>query len=534
MSIVISGVAKSYGDHQLFSDIDITISTGEKVALIGRNGSGKSTLLRIVAGLEQPDQGTIATTDNVAMLEQHGDVGCGTVIESVVPARIRHAAAHLKATQVHLNDPSDDNLRAYATAEEEYRILGGYDFEVRAASILAGLGLNPDWSSQGLSGGEQRRVMFARLLLTPTDILLLDEPTNHLDVRSREWLESWLQNSPATVVFVSHDRVFLDNTAQRVLELERKHLNDWPGNYSTAMQLKATSEAAGLRAYQSQERRKRRLTAEMHKLGSQARSADRFNRNRASGQPLILAKAKAENVSRTLAGRQKALEQRLDRMNDVAKPYDDTLTITVPLPEVGPGPAEVITAENFTPLRSGTAVLKPVTLHLRRGEKIAVTGPNGSGKSSLLLGLTGHLDYGGSVVLGQGLTLFEAWQHGEELAAFETVGEAVRAAQVKLRDQDVFHLLGQLDLPANLDFRITDLSGGQRTKLALARLAVTRAHVLVLDEPTNNLDLAAIAALEELLMTYPGTVLFASHDRRLVERVATGAWDCAGFRAAVV
>lgn len=524
MSIVISGVAKSFGDQQLFTGIDITISSGEKVALIGRNGSGKSTLLKIITGLEEPDQGTLVISGSVAMLQQHGHAGRGTVLDSVVPARIRQAEAQLKATQARLRDPSAENLREYANAEEEYRTLGGYDFEVCAASILAGLGLDPGWDAQGLSGGEQRRVMFAQLLLAPTDILVLDEPTNHLDVSSREWLETWLKESPATIVFVSHDRAFLDNTAHRVLELERTEVKDWPGNYTQAMQLKATAEAAARRSYEAQERKQRSLTAEMHRLGSQARSADRFNHKRASGQPLILAKAKAENVSRTLAGRKKALEKRLERMNEVRKPFDDTLTVTVPLPDVVPGPAEVIAAEDFTPLRNGTAVLKPMTLHLRRGDRIAVTGPNGSGKSSLLLGLTGHLAHEGTVSLGQGLTIFEAWQHGEELTVFDTVGEAIRAAQPGLRDQDVFHLLGQLHLPSDLSFRISDLSGGQRSKLALARLAVTRAQLLVLDEPTNDLDLEAIGALEKVLSTYPGTVLFASHDRRLVARIATAVW----------
>ncbi len=524
MSIVISGVAKSYGDLQLFSDITTTIEAGQKVALTGRNGSGKSTLLRIIAGHEQPDSGSVTAQGSMALLEQGPGPGAGRIMDFVRPAKLAAAERALHRAQLSLGNPTEAVLQEYSASEEKYRALGGYGFASEAATVLDGLGLDADSDLANLSGGEQRRAMFARLLLSPAGILLLDEPTNHLDLSSLEWLESWLAASPATVLFVSHDRAFLDNVASRVLELERGQLEAWPGNYSQALELKELKQAADLRAYQSQARKKLRLETEMHSLASRARSADRFNHKRASGQPLILAKAKAENVSRTLAGRQKALEKRLERMDGLEKPFEDSLQITLPLPVVPTGPGDVLRAENLTVRRGGRELFGPVDLHLARGQRVALTGPNGSGKSSLLLALAGRLPFAGEVVHGHGLSTFAAWQQGQELAPLETVSAAVRAAQPRLRDQDIHHLLGRLDLPASLDFRIGDLSGGQRTKLALARLVVTRAHLLILDEPSNNLDLAAIEALEKLLVAYPGTVLFASHDRRLVDRVATGRW----------
>ncbi len=524
MSLRISGVAMIRGDKRLFHDISTTIPTGQKVALIGANGSGKSSLLHIIAGKLPPLAGSVHLTGKALLLEQlahvTGNVGSG----NLAPLELQEAEAALKTTETALAEPTEANLTAYADAEERYRRLGGYEFKSRAAEVLAGLGLELDSKPDDLSGGEQRRWLMARLLLTESDILLLDEPTNHLDVDSREWLERWLLSSAATVLFVSHDRTFLDNVATRVLELERGKLLDFPGNYSQAMRLKAQLTEAHLRAYQAQERKVRNLETEMHKLASKARSADHFNHKRASGQPLILAKAKAENVSRTLAGRQKALEKRLERSQPIEKPFEDTLRIRIPLPEHVAGPREVLRASGLSITRDGLQLLASTDLHVAHGQKIALTGPNGAGKTSLLYALRTRLEFGGEVTLGPGISVFEAWQHGEELEPFMTVGEALLSAQSELRKQDVHYLLAQLDLPRNPDFRVEQLSGGQRTKLALARLAVTRAQLLVLDEPSNNLDLAAVQALEDLLVDYPGTVLFASHDRSLVQRVASHVW----------
>ena len=522
MSLKLNRVAMTYGDHELFHDVSTTISSGEKVALVGRNGSGKSTLLRIIAGIETATAGNVHLSGSVVILEQsNAPVTAG--IEGLKPEGLRRAELALQRAEAGLADPTGAALDAYATAEETFRVLGGYDFAVKAERVLAGLGLDSAADPARMSGGEQRRLLLARLLLASHDVLLLDEPTNHLDTQSREWLEDWLLASPATVVFVSHDRAFLNRLAGRVLELERGRLNDWPGNLDEAMRLKAVAAQSQQRAWQAQERKRRSLELEMHRLGSMARSAERFNFKRASGHPLILAKARTEDVARTLAGRSKALERRLERSEPLEKPFEDKLTIRIPLPEPGTGPQEVLRAENLGIARGGRAVLDGLNLHVARGQKIALVGANGSGKSSLLKALRGRLAHSGEVVTGQGLTVFEAWQHAEELAGLTTLADAVLDAQSALRRQDLHHLLGQLDLP-DPEFKLAELSGGQLTKVALARLAVTRAQLLVLDEPSNNLDLAAITALEELLVAYPGTVLFASHDRQLVANVADVKW----------
>ena len=522
-TVKVTGVAKSFGERQLFHDVSLQLNPGERAALIGRNGTGKSTLLQIIAGLEPADAGTVHMNGRTALLAQDPARSGGTLLDFVTPPGLLAAQQALAAAQANLENPTEENLVAYGDAEAHYRALGGYDFEPRAAAVLDGLGLEASGRTENLSGGELRRATLAALLLTPADLLLLDEPTNHLDTAGREWLEGWLQSHESAVLVVSHDRAFLDAVATRVFELERGRMNEYPGNYSAAMELKRTLELAHERAWEAQERKAAALREELGRLGSASRSAGKFNHRRAGNQALLHAKNKAQNVSNTLARRAKALQTRLERMNEIEQPFRDRLRVRVPLPDVPTGPGEVIVIRDVSISRGGRQLFAGLDFTLRRGEKVALLGPNGSGKSSLLAAILGRVPYEGEVRLGHGLEVFVAHQNGEELGQFPSVEEAVRAAQPQLARQDLFHLVKQVGLPGP-EATVSALSGGERTRLALARLAVTRASLLVLDEPTNNLDLEAIEALEELLQGYPGSILFTSHDRRLVERVATRSW----------
>jgi ATPase subunit of ABC transporter with duplicated ATPase domains len=240
---------------------------------------------------------------------------------------------------------------------------------------------------------------------------------------------------------------------------------------------------------------------------------------------LLGAKLKAESASHAFARRATSIERRLERMATIEKPYEEELLVRVPLPEVPRGPDVVMALEGVAPLIGGRPLWAPVDGVVRRGERVALIGPNGCGKTSLLRAILGRLPHTGTISLGQSLSVFTADQHGEELDRHATVEAAVRDAQPALRRQDLYHLLGRLGVPRP-ERAVASLSGGERTRLALARLAVTRASLLVLDEPTNDLDLMALEALEALLIGYGGTILFTSHDRRLVERVATGRWRC--------
>ncbi len=534
MGVALSDVAVTYGDRTIFERVTLDVTPGARLALIGENGSGKSTLLRVLAGTLAPDAGTRHAAGRVALLVQEArDLG-GAVLDAVTPPDLRAAHSAFSAASAGLADPTPEALDAFSLAEETYRALGGYDFEVRARSVLTGLGLDPAADAARLSGGQARRVMLARLLLAPADTYLLDEPTNHLDAASVAWLEGWVRESAAAFVLASHDRAFLDATATAVAELERGALHTYPGNYSEAMDVKATLLDAQARDFEAYRRKRDALRSEQANLRSKAASANKFNHRRAGNQPLIMAKNKAEAVSNTLAGRAKALERRLERMEVVERPYQDRRLLHLDLPEAPAGPSEVLTVRDLRVELDGRPVLEGMNLDLRRGERVALVGANGSGKSTFIRAVLGQgAAQGGEVRFGQGLGVYWAGQHGEELAGLPTLAAALLEANALLTRHQLYEVAAQVGLPPDPDFPVAALSGGQRTRLTLARLGVTRAQLLVLDEPTNHLDIRAIEALEDLLLAFPGTVLFASHDRRLMERVATRfvAFGAAGWRA---
>ena len=524
MSLSMTAVAKRYGSTTLFTNISLELHPGERVALLGQNGSGKTTLMRLAAGLEPPDAGQVTHTGRIAFLEQHADLSGVTLRDLVTPPELRRATAALAQAQAMLAHPTPEALERYAEAEDHYRRLDGYTLDTTLSRVLSGLNLPPELPTHSMSGGQTRRVMLARLLLTSADIYLLDEPTNHLDWDSLAWLEGWIQDSPATFLIVSHDRMFLDATVTRCYELERGVLSTYPGNYTHAMQIKTTLHEAQERDHQAYQRKAQALAHEMNRARSRGVSAGRFNHKRVGNQSLLGAKNKANAASQTLARQARALEKRLERLQETApdKPYEDNTLITIDVHEAPQGPTEVLKLQDLTLERDGQVLLDAGALIVRRGERLALLGPNGSGKSTLIQTILGHYEpHSGEVRYGHGLTLYWAGQHGEELQAFETLRDALLNAQPSLTVQEQYILLANLGLPKEPNHAVTRLSGGERTRLSLARLSVTRAHLLLLDEPTNHLDIRATEALEHLLMHYPGTVLFTSHDRRLVERVAT-------------
>lgn len=535
MLIELRKVARTYGDHTVFGGVELDITPGARLALIGANGSGKSTLLRVMAGLDAPDEGTVLTVGRVALLAQQEGAGTGTLLEAVTPPELHHAQRAFEVASAALGEGTDAALLAFADAEETYRLVGGYDFAGRAAAVLAGLGLDAGADAARLSGGQTRRTLLARLLLSPADVYLLDEPTNHLDLDGARWLETWIASSGAAFVLASHDRAFLDAVATQTAELERGRLTMYPGGYSEAMELKAVLREAQERDYDAYKRRRAALDEERARRASKARSAGQYNPKRASDGDKLLAKGKAQNAQGVNASAARRLERQIERLDDHAadKPFDDRRVLRVDLPPTPPGPAEVLTVRDLRVCRDRHAVLEGVNLHVRRGEKVALTGPNGGGKSTLLGALLGTLPHAGEVRWGAGLTRYAAGQQGEELSGLETVGDALLDANARLTPHQLHEVAAQLWLPGPAA-ALGSLSGGQRTRLSLARLSVTRAQLLVLDEPTNHLDIHMIEALEAVLLAFPGTVLFASHDRTLVQRVATRVWRVGGGGVAEV
>ncbi|MBZ9712715.1 ABC-F family ATP-binding cassette domain-containing protein [Deinococcus multiflagellatus] len=528
-----AGIARSYADRTIFDNLDLDVGPGDRVALIGANGSGKSSLLRLLAGLDTPDAGTVTRTGRVALLAQQAELQ-GTVLDAVTPAELQRTRLALAAATLALDGGQGEALQAFADAEEHWRVAGGYDFEARAEAVLSGLDLRGDAPADRLSGGQTRRVLLARLLLSPADVHLLDEPTNHLDSAGAMWLEDWIRASPAAFVLASHDRAFLDAVATRTAELERGELREYPGAYTEAMRLKATLREAQARDHAAYQRKRAALDEERRRQAS--KGAVQENRRRARDNDKFLSSHKAGRAQQIHSARARAMQKQLDRLDEqaVAKPYADGRVVRLNLPPAPPGPAEVLRAQGLTVTRGGRPVLSGVNLEVRRGERVALTGPNGGGKSTLLRALLGELPAQGTVHWGAGLTRAVLEQGGEELRGLHTVGDALLDANPHLSPHQLHEVAAGLQVPGGPAFALDALSGGQRTRLSLARLSVTRAQVLVLDEPTNHLDVQAIEALEGFLLTFPGTVLLASHDRTLISRVATRVWRVEGGQVQVL
>jgi ATPase subunit of ABC transporter with duplicated ATPase domains len=522
LSLILKRVTKRYADHLIFENASLELHAGDRVGLLGRNGSGKTTLMKLLTKLEQPDAGEVGASGRLAYLEQRSELEAGSLREIVLPAHHRQLKAELEIAQQNLEIPSTENLECFAIAEESFRLAGGYDIEARAESILAGLGLNGEFSSRALSSGQERRALLARLLIEPSDFYLLDEPTNHLDLESLVWLENFVNNSEAGFLIVSHDRAFLDATVTRCYELERYKLSEYPGNYSEAMATKKAIQENQLNDYLAHQRKVTALEIEATGIRQYAASAGKFDHRKKTWGHTMQAKNKAENVSRTLANRAKALEKRIEHMGELEKPFEENFMTRIKLGLVNHGPNEVLTLENLKLERGEKLILEGLNLHLRRGERLALIGVNGGGKSTLLKAILGQLPISsGKILTGVGLNIYWAGQNTEELYEHETLKDALLAANSDLETRELFALLASLGLPKDPTRAITTLSGGQRTRLSLARLSVTKAHLLILDEPTNNLDIDAIQALEKLLLEFNGTIIFASHDRRLLENIAS-------------
>jgi ATPase subunit of ABC transporter with duplicated ATPase domains len=520
LSLILKRVTKRYADNLIFENVSLELHPGDRVGLLGRNGSGKTTLMKLLTKLEQADAGEVSVSGRLAYLEQRSELEAGSLREIVLPVRHRQHKAELETAQQNLEIPSTENLERFAVAEEAFRVAGGYDIEARAESILAGLGLNGDFSSQALSGGQERRALLARLLIEPSDFYLLDEPTNHLDLESLIWLEDFVGNSEAGFLIVSHDRAFLDATVTRCYELERQKLTEYPGNFSEAMEVKRVLRESALIAFENHARKVKQLELEAQLAAQQASRS--FNKNRTGNRDATSAWHKGNRAQHSTGRRTLALEKRIEHMGELEKPFEENFMTRIKLGNLNHGPNEVLTLENLKLERGEKLILENLNLHVRCGERLALVGANGGGKSTLLKAILGQLPISsGKIVQGVGLSIYWAGQNTEELDEHETLKDALLAANPDLETRELFALLASLGLPKDPTRAIATLSGGQRTRLSLARLSVTKAHLLILDEPTNNLDIDAIQALEKLLLEFSGTILFASHDRKLLENVAS-------------
>ena len=513
MSVLsVQAAGRRFADRVLFSDVSFNLAHGDRAGLIGPNGTGKSTLLRIVAGLDSPDSGSIALArgTRVGFLQQELLVD----VDGTVEEHARGAAAHLaelehalRALEHELASGDAQLLEQYADAQHHFEHAGGYDFEATLARVLSGLGLDAlrDRQVRTLSGGERTRLGLARLLLDDPDLLLLDEPTNHLDIGALEWLEKFLVEQDFTLLTSSHDRWFLDRVTSRTLSFEPagqgSKVVEYRGGYSQYARQRADRDASLLKAASRQQ----------EQIAKTEEYIDRFR----AGQRSKQSRGRAKQLARL---------ERIDAPQQTAQ-HGWTLDAAH---------LAGATVLETTPLAVGhgeRVVVRTPPLRVERGARIGVVGANGAGKTTLVRTLVGQLPaIDGFVSSAPTARVAFLAQAQAELTGDETVLEALRDS-TGLSEQDARGLLARFLFRGDDVFRsVGVLSGGERSRLALAQLSAREANLLVLDEPTNHLDLAAREQLEAVLGGFEGCLLFVSHDRYFIDKLASEIWDVADAR----
>jgi ATP-binding cassette subfamily F protein uup len=494
----------AYGHLPLLDAVSAQIDEGERVAIVGRNGTGKSTLLRLLGGELAADTGTVWHRPGLrtGMLEQDVPLSDPRSVFDVVSDGLGDLAALVRAyhrTAVDLEaGPSPVLLDRLGALQHELEERDGWRLEQRVELVLARLALPPDERVDRLSGGWRRRVLLARALVAQPDLLLLDEPTNHLDLDTITWLEAFLEDYPGTIVFVTHDRALVERLATRILEIDRGRLRSWPGDYATFLDRKEAwlaTEAVQQAAFD------RRLAEEEAWL----RQGIKARRTRNEGRVRALEAMRQERASRR--ERPGAVDLRL---------------------EAGaPSGRLVFEADGVTKSFGGPPVVRDLTVRIMRGDRVGLIGPNGAGKTTLLRLLLGELrPDAGEVRVGSNVEVAYYDQQRETLdperTVAETVGDGSDVVTVNGRTRHVMgYLRDFLFPPERARSPVKALSGGERNRLLVARLLTRAANVLVLDEPTNDLDLETLELLESELVAWPGTLLLVSHDRRFLDHVVT-------------
>jgi ATP-binding cassette subfamily F protein 3 len=546
--ITVSNLSKSFGPMDLFAGISFAVPKGSRLALVGPNGCGKTTLLRILVGLDEPSGGTISRAKNLrigylpqeAGFEMGGTVwdACLDVFSDLLARQEELARLEAEMAVPQTREPA---LLRYGHLQQEFDRRGGYTYPTRIKQVLTGLGFSPDdyrLSLDHLSGGQRTRAFLARLLLSDPDLLMLDEPTNHLDIAAVEWLENYLSQWEGAVVIVSHDRYFLDRVANGILEMAFGATEHYPGNYSAYLQ---TRELRW-------EHRRDTFEAEKEKL---LKDIDYIKRN-ISGQNVSQAKGKLRRLSRIVqAIEQIGMEAVLNQK--WAETSGEVIIATSPFgPEEAERRVRALTPPRRTlprlrlnlrtAPRSGELVLRTSGLKvgypdrllfscpdilLRRGDCGALIGPNGAGKTTFLKTVLGQLaPLEGEVTLGASLKIGYFAQAHEGLDPENTLFQEIDSLMPNWLPGQVRDYLGKYLFSGEEVFKkVSVLSGGERGRLALAKLALRDTNLLLLDEPTNHLDIPSQEVLEAVLDDYGGTILLVTHDRYLIDALGTQIWE---------
>ena len=511
-----SKVSKDFGGNPIFRDIDFEIMEGERIGLVGENGGGKSTLFKLLAGIDTPTDGVISRRRNLTIgyLAQEADPGQShkTVFEAVseVTQELVDLPLTLSQLEARMADPgitADPDLMAaildeYGKAQERFEALGGYTLEHKVEAVLHGLGFGPAWYDQevvSLSGGEKKLVNLARILIKAPDLLLLDEPDNHLDLEAKAWLEQYIQSYPGTVLIISHDRQLLDRVVKRIFELEDGKISVYMGNYSYYFEERQRRLLKQYELYTLQRDEIKRLEASMRQLKGWSKLNDKFA-TRAEDMAKRIERAKQEGVDRPILIRDK-IKVNLDPDRSGKK---------------------VLEVKGLCKSFDGHILFEPFEISILYGERIGIVGANGSGKTTLLKTMMEMLPAdAGSVKIGASVVVGYYAQEQETLPLDSIPLDFVRRIKPMNEPQAISFLRGLLFSFEDIHTPIQRLSGGEKSRLQIARLMLTDANFLLLDEPTNNLDIASVEVLEAALEEFEGTILTVSHDRYFLDKIVS-------------
>lgn len=523
--LAVSNVAKSFGGDLLFSEISFTLAAGQKMGLIGRNGGGKTTLLKILLGQETPDPSIIngvttpprvglAAGRRMGYLRQEAPVHPEHTIAEEIDgalAPIRAVQARITEAEHAMSEATDDEslewaMAQYTEAHDEFEARGGYAVEAERDGILLKLGFGPENMGKRVgacSGGEQTRLALAKLVLTRPDLLILDEPTNHLDIAATEWLEKFLKEYEGAVLLVSHDRYFLDAVTDTTAELEFQRLTIYKGNYSHYKRQKEERVAVQAAAYANQQ-------AEI------ARLKDLIKRNMGADATASVIRHKTQG--------------RIDRMEKVDAVRVDASRVKAKIETAGAGRIgrEVVRISNLSKSYGERTLFSHLDGAIERGDRIGLVGPNGAGKSTLVKILLGQeKQTSGTMDWGNNIKRAYFSQHATDdldvnITVLETLMMADESIKVRFTETEARNYLARFLFTGDDVYKkVSMLSGGEKNKLALARMLREPCNLLILDEPTNHLDIESCETLTEMLTGYDGTLLLVSHDRYLLNAVTT-------------
>jgi ATP-binding cassette, subfamily F, member 3 len=505
----VNQLEKYYGADLILSNIKLELQSRDRVALVGRNGAGKSTLLKIIAGELGYDGGEIIKPKDVTI----GYLAQNTGLESnlaiweemlTVFEPLQVMEKSLRRLEGQMADPTifenpvryDRVLKEYDELQVKFKEQGGYQYEADIRSVLHGLKfLDHSAMISSLSGGQKTRLALGKLLLTKPDILILDEPTNHLDIETLSWLEQYLQGYDGAILIVSHDRYFLDKVVTQVYEISRMQIGRYPGNYSSYLEQKAANYERDLKLYERQQEEIAALK-------------DFIQRN--------IARA-------TTTKRAQSRRKKLEKMDVIDRPLGDEKSATFSFEIERQSGNDVLTVDSLAVGYNGDKVSEEISFRAFKGDSIALVGPNGIGKSTLLKTIIKRLpSLAGSIRYGTNLSIGYYDQEQANLTSNKRVLNELWDEYPLKPEKEIRTVLGNFLFSGDDVLKtVSSLSGGEKARLALAKLMLEKANVLILDEPTNHLDLDSKEVLENALIDYPGTLLFVSHDRYFINRIAT-------------